>query len=369
MTLELISAPVRTLRSQHEHIDLRTATARHQARQHSARHRHGAGTHRQRPARPGVPLRILRAHQLLPAAFRDADVRRSGRRGEHGRGTGDRRAAAWHRGRGACRTDPDAAVRVLVHAPDRGTAAGSAGPGAAARRLAGRHRDRQRRPRLRIRPLHRDDGRPHGGAAAARTARRRTRPVRGRGHRAGHCRAAGRCLARRPPRCPGSGCGVPMAVGTSRAPRCGNPPRHRAAGWAAERSSPGRATAALRDLRGQHRGGRRGRLLPSARRRGIRQRRGRWPVRAGSDRHDQPLVGGTPRGQERPRAPAGPGAGDRVPGHDHHDLAGLPGRRGRGHVPVRNRVRNLPERHLRADDRAHAPVRGRDGQRPVEPGV
>ena len=34
-----------------------------------------------------------------------------------------------------------------------------------------RHRGRQRRPRLGVRSLHRDDGRPHGGAAAARTAR------------------------------------------------------------------------------------------------------------------------------------------------------------------------------------------------------
>src|SRR5262249_45607389 len=235
--------------------------------------------------------------------------------------------------------------------------------------------------RLWVRPRHGDDRRPHGGPAAARTARRGTGPVRGRGHRAGNRGAAGRCLACWPRRhgdgrrhdgrdCPRSARGVPVAVRTGGPPQGGGAPhRPGAARWAAGRASPSRAAAAVPHLRGQHRGGRRCRLVPSAGRRDIRQRRRRWPARSGPDRDGKPLVGGAPRRPDRPRAPAGPGVGDRVAGHDHDDLAGLPCRRDRGHVPVRHRVRHRPERHFRADDRPHACVRARDGQRPVEPGV
>src|SRR6266700_6364955 len=45
------------------------------------------------------------------------------------------------------------------------------------------------------------------------------------------------------------------------------------------------------------------------------------------------------------------------------------GRGDRGHVPVRDRVRDRPERHLRADDRPRPRLRLRHRQRPVEPGL
>ena len=154
---------------------------------------------RQRPARSGVPGRILRAHQLLPAAVGDADVCRGRRRGQRGRRAGDRRAPAGHRGRGACRAGPDAAAEATGPCSQPARCCWECPP----------WRCWPRRSLVLIVTVSVVrgfgfglstvvSGALDGDAGAAAAARRGARPLRRRGHRAGNRGAAGRRVARRP---------------------------------------------------------------------------------------------------------------------------------------------------------------------------
>ena len=168
------------------------------------------------------------------------------------------------------------------------------------------------------------DRRAYRRAAAARTARRRTRPVRGRGRRAGSRGSAVGCLARWPLRLPGgrrpggrgrarSAGGVPVAARRGW-PRAGGSGRRRRApaGLLAGLRHDGQLRLSLIFAASTVAGGVVVSFLPLAA--GVSgSRRRHRPARPGPDRHDQPLVGGMARRPARPRAPAGAGAGHRVP--------------------------------------------------------
>ena len=115
--------------------------------------------------------------------------------------------------------------------------------------------------------------------------------------------------------------------------------------------------------------GRRGRRVPSASGWRFRWRRRARFVRTGCGLDSEPLVGRAPRRPARSCRPAGSWAADRRRRDGHPDLGGGPGGPDRWHVPIRDRLRDQPERHLCADDRTCTGLRLRHGQRPVEPGL
>ena len=205
MKSALTSVPAGSYRACYEHLDAGPAWYR------------GSGPAPQRAAGRHVPGRIHLADQLLPAAVGDADAGGGGRRRQLRCRADHRVPAARHRGGRGRGHGRDQAVRLPDGARGRSGAARRAGPGHARTRAPGRHGERQRGARVRLRLVRRGHRRAHRQAASSRTARRRARPARRRLRRPGGSRAAGRGLARRTP--PGrrgrgdGGRGRPAAAG------------------------------------------------------------------------------------------------------------------------------------------------------------
>jgi len=165
---------------------------------------------------------------------------------------------------------------------------------------------------------------------------------------------------------------APLAAGPL-AGRAGRPPGsgpgRGAAGRAAGQPAVRRPAAALAGLRGDDRIGRGARRVPCRSRPGCPAEPPRsgcscrpWPPpRAGGGPGDTATVTAT--------RPAGSRAADGRRRDERPDLGGGPGSTDHRHVPVRDRLRDQPERHVRADDRPGAGLRLRHRQRAVEPGL
>ena len=191
MKLDLISVPFGSYGHVYEHYDADQAPRPHRGQ----RPVHTTRAARQRPLRAAADVLLWRAHQLLPAAVGDADVRHVGRRRECRGRPGNRLAHAVHRAGRVRLAQAHAALRLPRGVRRRGAAARRPGPDAADPAQRGDDRCGQHRPRHRLWPQHRCHRGPGGHGGTGGAARRGDRAGRGRGLRARDRGAAVRGLA------------------------------------------------------------------------------------------------------------------------------------------------------------------------------